>query len=82
MSSEKINLIKDTSFKGIQCPVLRNIVPSGISYTPTENMIVTLGATVDITTGGQTIQKLQESTFVLLKNVTYEFSDSVQLMVT
>jgi len=79
---KKIDLIKDSSYKGIQCPVLRSIVSSGTSFTPTKDMIVTLGANVSITVDGESIDKLQESTFILLAGVEYRFSDDIKLMIS
>jgi len=74
-----IDLAKDTKYDGVQAPTLRSVVPSGLSLTPSKDMLVTLGADVTITIDGNSIELLQAFSLVLCKGITYSFSSSVAL---
>jgi len=72
-------LIKDGNYEGVQAPTIRKIISSGTSITPTINTLVTLDSNVTLTIDGNSMDLLQAFTFVMLKGITYEFSDDISL---
>lgn len=76
---KNVNTITGNDLKQIDAPVLRSVVASGTSYTPTSHQTVILGANATITVGGQSIELLQGSTFIMVEGITYSFAVSTQL---
>lgn len=76
---KNVNTITGNDLKQIDAPVLRSIVASGTTYVPTSHQTVILGANATITVGGQSIELLQGSTFIMVEGVSYGFAVSTQL---
>lgn len=74
-----VNTITGNDLKQLSAPVLRSVVASGTTYIPTDDITVILGANATITIGGQSIDLLQGSTFVMVEGLTYTFAVSTQL---
>jgi len=77
--SDSVDVAVGNDLRNISAPVLKTIVASGTTYTPTANQTVILGADATITIGGQSINLLQGSPLIMLKSVTYTFGASTQL---
>ena len=74
-----MNTSLNQNLESVSAPVLRNVVQSTTSYTPTGDVSVIIGDDVTITVNGVSIDILQNMSFILVKDVTYNFSASVAL---
>ena len=74
-----VNTITGNDLKQLSAPVLRSVVASGTTYIPDDDITVILGANATITVGGQSIELLQGSTFLMVEGVSYGFAVSTQL---
>lgn len=74
-----VNTITGNDLKQLSAPVLRKVVASGTTYIPDDDITVILGANATITVGGQSIELLQGSTFIMVEGVSYGFAVSTQL---
>ena len=66
----------------VSAPVIRTIVNSGLSFTPTDDITVMLGGDVVMTKDGVGMPLLQGASFVLLEDETYVFSISTPLAIS
>ena len=74
-----MNTSLNQNLEGVSAPVLRKILPATTEYTPAEDVSVIIGSDITITVDGNSLDVLQNMSFILVKDVTYTFSDNVVL---
>jgi len=74
-----VQLANSKGYNEVQAPVLRKIIQSGDSFTPTADTLVMLGSDVTITIGDKSIDILKSMSLILKKGVQYDFSDDTAL---